>query len=65
MNKVQEVFKGSTSVVTNMAQQMADAFGAPKQATLDAAANLGLVAQGAGLSAESSGRDVGQANTAG
>ncbi len=51
MSKVREVFKGSTESVTAMANQMADQFGSVKSVTLDAASNLGLVAQGAGMSA--------------
>jgi len=54
MNKVKEVFRDSTSVVTGMADDMAAKFGSVKTVTLDAASNLGLVAQGAGLTAEKS-----------
>ncbi len=52
MNKVKEVFKESSGVVNAMADDMARKFGAVKGVTLDAASNLGLVAQGAGLSAK-------------
>ncbi len=52
MSKVKEVFKDSTSAVNAMADDMATKFGAVKGVTLDAAANLGLVAQGAGMSAK-------------
>jgi hypothetical protein len=51
MNKVQVVFGSASGVVNGMATQMADNFGMVKNVTLDAAANLGLVAQGAGMSA--------------
>jgi hypothetical protein len=51
MNKVQVVFGSASGVVNGMATQMADNFGLVKNVTLDAAANLGLVAQGAGMSA--------------
>ncbi len=52
MSKVKQVFGDATGSVTGMANDMAQQFGAVKGVTLDAAANLGLVAQGAGLSAE-------------
>ena len=54
MNKVKEVFGSSSSIVTGMADQMAQKFGLVRTTVLDAAANLGLVAQGAGMSAEAS-----------
>lgn len=49
MNKIKEVFGGSAGTIVRMSEQMAEQFGSVKQETLDAAANIGLVAQGAGL----------------
>lgn len=50
MSKIGVTFGSSAGVVLNMADQMATQFGAVKGTTLDAAANFGLIAQGAGLS---------------
>jgi hypothetical protein len=54
MSKVKEVFGGSTAKIMTMADDMAKRFGSVRGVTLDAAANLGLVAQGAGLTAAQS-----------
>jgi hypothetical protein len=51
INKVQQSFGPASSTILTFAQKMADQFGLVKTTTLDAAANLGLIAQGAGLSA--------------
>lgn len=52
LSKIGVVFGASGSQVIAMADQMAGAFGAVRGVTLDAAANFGLIAEGAGLSAE-------------
>lgn len=50
MSKVDAVFGKSKDSVLDMAEGMADRFGAVKQTTLDAASMFGLIAQGAGMS---------------
>lgn len=50
LSKTQEVFGGAADQVTGFADDMADAFGLPKQEMLDAASNIGLVAKASGLS---------------
>lgn len=47
--KTGEVFQGSTSVITGLADQMANQFGLGKQEILDASSMFGLLAQGAGM----------------
>lgn len=54
MNKVQTTFGNSTGIITGMATDMANQFGAVRGVTLDAAAIFGLIAQGAGLSEQAS-----------
>ena len=50
LSKVGTVFGDSTSIITAQADQMAAAFGLPKQAILDASASIGLVGKAAGQS---------------
>lgn len=50
LSKVKTVFGGSSSVIIDKADELADKFGLVKQTTLDAAANIGLVGQAAGMS---------------
>ena len=52
MSKVEQTFGASKNIVISMADNMATRFGAVRRTTLDAASALGLVGQGAGLSAE-------------
>ncbi len=54
MNKVQQVFGSSSSVITTMTDDLADRFGLVKKTTLDAAASIGLVGQASGMSAAQS-----------
>ena len=54
MNKVEVTFGKSAKAVTGMAEDMAEKFGNNKTVMLDAASNFGLIAQGAGFSAEGS-----------
>lgn len=50
LSKVKTVFGNSASLIIGKADELADKFGLVKQTTLDAAANIGLVGQAAGLS---------------
>ena len=50
VSKTGVVFGDQTEQVTGYAQQMADKFGLPKTAVLDAASSFGLLGQAAGLS---------------
>jgi hypothetical protein len=50
MSKVKQVFGNSSGNVYGFADSMAEQFGAVKGVTLDAAANIGLVGQAAGMS---------------
>ena len=50
LSKTGVVFGDQTSQVTSYAQQMADKFGLPKTAVLDAASSFGLLGKAAGLS---------------
>lgn len=50
VSKTGVVFGGQTSQVTGYAQKMADDFGLPKTAVLDAASSFGLLGQAAGIS---------------
>jgi hypothetical protein len=54
MNKVQVTFGESANEVTNEITRMNKVFGNSRTVMADAMANLGLIAQGAGLSAEES-----------
>jgi hypothetical protein len=54
MNKVQVTFGESANEVTNEIARMNKVFGNSRTVMADAMANLGLIAQGAGLSAEES-----------
>jgi hypothetical protein len=49
LSKTGVVFKGETDKVTGYAQQMADKFGLPKAAVLDAASSFGLLGKAAGI----------------
>ena len=51
LTKVEQVFEASTYQITGLAAEMADAYGSPKKAILDAAASIGLIGQAAGQSA--------------
>jgi phage-related protein len=50
LSKTGVVFKDQTGAVTTYAQQMADKFGLPKTAVLDAASSFGLLGKAAGIS---------------
>lgn len=50
-NKVQQTFGAASGAVLAFADEMAAKFGLVKSSTLDAAANIGLIAQGAGFDA--------------
>lgn len=50
VSKTGVVFGGQTAQVTGYAQEMADKFGLPKTAVLDAASSFGLLGNAAGLS---------------
>ncbi len=56
MNKVQVVFGGASGIITAMSDDMAAKFGSVKTTTLDAAANIGLIGQAAGMTATDSAR---------
>lgn len=60
LSKVSVVFGDSTSKITGTADELAKAFGLPKREILDAASNIGLVAKGAGQSADQA-ADLGSA----
>lgn len=49
LSKTGVVFKDQTGTVTGYAQQMADKFGIPKVAVLDAASSFGLLGKAAGI----------------
>lgn len=49
ISKTKVVFGGSSGAITALADDLAERFGLVKQVTLDAASNLGLVTQAAGL----------------
>lgn len=50
VNKVTEAFGSASTGVIRFADEMADKFGLVKKVTLDAAANIGLILQGSGVS---------------